>query len=154
MNTCSKPGFLLSFSQMAVGVKVGLGSRWWVRRFGPTFPLNEVGNPALSQGGRLCHMVPHGLRDTWTEREVESEVVTQEIQDISSSKCKNKLKGYYHLRRIWQVLQTHGCRHSSSSLLEIFLTLESFQPPQISPARQIGFWAKLNAQKEKMFCLV
>lgn len=68
MNTCSKPGLLLSFSQMAVGAEVGVGSRWWVRRFGPTFPLYEVGNSALSQRGGLRHMVPHGLRDTWTQR--------------------------------------------------------------------------------------
>lgn len=63
MNTCSKPSLLLSFSQMAVGAKVGVGGRRLVGRFGPTFPLNEVGNSALSQGGGLCHMVSHGLRD-------------------------------------------------------------------------------------------
>lgn len=34
--------------------------------------------------------------------------------------------------------QTHGCRHFSVSLLEIFLTLESFHSPQISPARKIS----------------
>lgn len=85
MNTCSKPGLLLSFSQMAVGAKVGVGGRRWVRRFGPTFPLNEVGDPALSQGGGLCYMVPHCLRDAWTNRErqrSESEAVSQGIKDI------------------------------------------------------------------------
>lgn len=66
MNTCSKAGLLLSLSQMAVGAEVG--SWRWVCRFGPTFPLNEVGDPALSQGGGLRHMVPHCLRDTWTQR--------------------------------------------------------------------------------------
>jgi len=66
MNTCSKPGLLLSFSQMAVGAEVG--GRRGAGGFGPTFPLNEVGDPALSQGGGLGHMVPHCLRDTWTQR--------------------------------------------------------------------------------------
>lgn len=71
MNTCSKASLLLSFSQMAVGAKMGVGSRRRGGRFGPTFPLNEVGDPALSQGGGLSHMVPHCLRDTWTKRERE-----------------------------------------------------------------------------------
>lgn len=39
--------------------------------------------------------------------------------------------------RTWQVLQTHGSRHFSSSLLGIFPTLESFHAPQNSPATSI-----------------
>ena len=65
-HTCSEPRLLLSLSQMAVGAEVGSWRR--VRRFGPTFPLDEVGDPALSQGGGLRHMVLHRLRDTWTQR--------------------------------------------------------------------------------------
>lgn len=70
MNTCSKPSLLLSFGQVTVGAEVGMGGRRGVDRFGPTFPLNEVGDSALSQRGGLCHMVSHGLRDAWTKREV------------------------------------------------------------------------------------
>lgn len=66
-NTCSKASLLLSLSQMAVGAEVGVGGRRRVGRFGPTFPLNEVGDPALGQGGGLRYMVPHCLRDTWTK---------------------------------------------------------------------------------------
>lgn len=65
MKTCSKARLLLSLSQVAVGAEGG--GRRRVGWFGPTFPLNEVGDPALSQGGGLGHMVPHGLRDTCTQ---------------------------------------------------------------------------------------
>lgn len=63
MNTCSKASLLLSFGQMAVGAKVGVSVGGRVGGFRPSFPLNEVGDPALSQGGGLCHMVPDCLRN-------------------------------------------------------------------------------------------
>lgn len=41
---------------------VSVGRR--VGRLRPSFPLDEVGDPALSQGGGLRHVVSDGLRDT------------------------------------------------------------------------------------------
>lgn len=64
MNTCSKASLLLSFAQMAVGAKVGLSVGGRVGGFRPSFPLDEMGDPALSQGGGLCHVVPDCLRNT------------------------------------------------------------------------------------------
>lgn len=63
-NTCSKASLLLSFGQMAVGAKVGMSGGGWVGGFRPSFPLDEVGNPALSQGCGLCHVVSDCLRNT------------------------------------------------------------------------------------------
>lgn len=44
--------------------------------------------------------------------------------------------------------QTHGCPHFSSSLPVIFPTLESFQSPQISPAKKqrlsLRIWCKTS----------
>lgn len=134
VNTCSKPSLLFSFSQMAVGAEVG--GRWRLRWFGPAFPLYEVGDPALSQRGGLCHMIPHCLRDTWTRR---GRCQSAKLNAYFKSQSVGGGEGCYHSRRIWQELQTHGCRHFSVSLLEIFPTLESFHFPQISPARQISF---------------
>lgn len=73
--TCSEASFLLSLAQVAVGAEVGVGG--WLRLawFGPAFPLDEVGDPALGQGGGLCHMVPHCLRNTWAHRRVGEGVV-------------------------------------------------------------------------------
>lgn len=90
MSTCSEPGLLLSFSQVAVGAEVGVNRRR-VGRLGPTFPLDEVGDPALSQGGGLGHMVPHCLRDTWKhrEREREREGGVRVRARNSKSECKN-----------------------------------------------------------------
>lgn len=118
---------------------MGMGSWRRAGRFGPPFPLNKVGDPALSQRGGLCHMVPHCLRDTWAKRERgggargqrESDTKT-ELNVWKSTKVKS-----YHLMRTWQVLRTHGSRHFSSSLLGIFPTLESFHSPQNSPATSI-----------------
>lgn len=98
MNTCSKPGLLLPLSQMAVGAKMGMGSWRRAGRFGPPFPLNEVGDPALSQRGGLCHMVPHCLRDTWAKREREGERsqresdIKTELNLCKSTKVKKKKK--------------------------------------------------------------
>lgn len=92
MSTCSEPGLLLSFSQVAVGAEVGV-SRRRVGRLGPTFPLDEVGDPALSQGGGLGHMVPHCLRDTCkhteTEREREGGKGSEFRARNSKSECTN-----------------------------------------------------------------
>lgn len=63
-NTCSKASLLLSFGQMAVGVKVGVGVGGRVGGFRPSFPLDEVGDPALGQGGGLRHVVSDCLRNT------------------------------------------------------------------------------------------
>lgn len=69
--TCSEASLLLSLAQVAVGAEVGVGGRLRLAWFGPTFPLDEVGDPALGQGGGLCHMVPHCLRNTWANRRAE-----------------------------------------------------------------------------------
>lgn len=63
MNTCREASLLLSFGQMAVGAEVGVSVGGRVGGFRPSFPLDEVGDPALSQGGGLCHMVPDCLRN-------------------------------------------------------------------------------------------
>lgn len=90
VNTCSKAGLLFSLSQVAVGVEVG--SRWRLCRLGPTFPFYEMGDPALSQGGGLRHMVPHCLRDTWTQSDTcqASEDVSQETWNMLPG-CKSSL---------------------------------------------------------------
>lgn len=69
--TCSEASLLLSLAQVAVGAEVGVGGRLRVAWFGPTFPLDEVGDPALGQGGGLCHMVPHCLRNAWANHKGE-----------------------------------------------------------------------------------
>lgn len=69
--TCSEASLLLSLAQVAVGAEVGVGGRLRLTWFGPTFPLDEVGNPALGQGGGLCHMVSHCLGNTWANRTAE-----------------------------------------------------------------------------------
>lgn len=68
MNTCSKPSLLLPFGQTAVRVELGVSAWWRTCRLRPAFPLYEVGDPALGQGGGLRHMVPHRLRDAWIQR--------------------------------------------------------------------------------------
>lgn len=69
MSTCSKASLLLPFSQIAVGAELGVGGQRRSCRFRPTFPFDEVSDPALSQRGGLCHVVSHCLRDTWTGRD-------------------------------------------------------------------------------------
>lgn len=135
-NTCSKPSLLLPFGQMAVRVELGVGARWRTCGFGPSFPLDEVGDPTLSQRGGLRHVVPHRLRDAC--------VTERDRSDIWSHMFKNmKIKKIYmylhHSRKIWRAPQIHGCPHFSWSLLEIFLTLESFQSLQNSPAKHVTF---------------
>lgn len=58
---------------------MGVGGRRRVGRFGPTFPLDEVGDPALGQGGGLRYMVPHCLRDTWTKERASGQSVKTEV---------------------------------------------------------------------------
>lgn len=53
---------------MAVGAKVGVSVGGGGGGFRPSFPLDEVGDPALSQGGGLRHVVPDRLGNTWDGR--------------------------------------------------------------------------------------
>lgn len=129
MNTCSKASLFLSFGQMAVGAKVGVSVGGGVGGFRPSFPLDEVGDPALSQGGGLCHVVPDCLRNTCDRQSKRKEGVRKGIRLRES----DTRKVCYHLGRTWRAQQTHGCPHFSTSLPAIFPTLESFQSPQISP---------------------
>lgn len=81
-NTCSKPSLLLPFGQMAVGVELGVGARRRACGFGPTFPLDEVGDPTLSQRGGLRHVVPHSLRDACVTERDRSHIWSHEFKNM------------------------------------------------------------------------
>lgn len=132
--TCSEASLLLSLAQVAVGAEVGMGGRLRLAWFGPTFPLDEVGDPALGQGGGLRHMVSHCLRNTWANRRAEGEWSGQ-LAFYMSKGASVKKQTLYHLETIWREQQTHEFRHSSWSPAEIFPISESFQSPLISPRK-------------------
>lgn len=71
---------------MAVRVELGVGARWRTCGFGPTFPLDEVGDPTLSQGGGLRHMVPNGLRDACVTERGQVRYLEPHVQEDENQK--------------------------------------------------------------------
>lgn len=149
-NTCSKASLLLSFGQMAVGVKVGVGVGGRVGGFRPSFPLDEVGDPALGQGGGLRHVVSDCLRNTCDRQRKRRE--TSE----SEAAFKNPIYAkffFYRLGRTWPARQTPGCLHFSSSRPVIFPTLESFHSPQVSPVKKPRLSPRIWCETSVLFVL-
>lgn len=70
---------------------MGMGRRLRLAWFGPTFPLDEVGDPALGQGGGLGHMVSHCLRNTWANRRAEREWSGQLAFQMSKGGKRDKI---------------------------------------------------------------